>query len=81
MYSTHDNLKRQAKEFCKDQQYHSVIYSETRLCPYLMTVRGLKPREALDAIIEGLSEGQKEYEVDVRIILAFMKNNPGKIMI
>ena len=55
-----------------------MIYSETRLCPYLFDVRGLTPREALTAIIEGLDEGQKEYKVDVRIILCFIKNKPGK---
>lgn len=75
--STHDNLKRHAKEFCRDQQYHNVVYSEIRLCPYSLTKRGLTPHQALDAVIEGLNEGQKEYKIDVRIIICFMKHKPG----
>lgn len=75
--STAENLERQAIEFCEDQKKNSVIYTESRLCPFLFTERGLSPEKVLQSVLAGFSKGEKLYGVKIRTIICFLKPNPG----
>ncbi|XP_003385387.1 PREDICTED: uncharacterized protein LOC100634558 [Amphimedon queenslandica] len=74
--STAENLERQAIEFCEDQKRNSVIYTESRLCPFLFTERGLNIEEVLQSVLVGFSKGEKRYGVKIRTIICFLKSFP-----
>lgn len=75
--STAENLERQGIEFCEDQKKNNVVYTEVRLCPFIFSDRGLSHEDAFKAILAGLTKGQAKFDVQIRIIICFLKQIPG----
>ena len=75
--STKENLKRIAYEFCEDSFNNNVIYAEYRYWPFAGVDNKLAPNDFIEAISDGLDEGQKVFKVKVRQILCFMRHKPG----
>ena len=75
---TADALRRVAREFVADLAADGVVYGEVRWAPEQHLARGLSLQEAVDAVQEGIEEGEDEAEGrghDIRVgqILSAMR--------
>ena len=57
---TFQNLKSATKDICSSLIQQNVLICELRFCPQLHTLKGLKPFEAVEAVIEGIKEISQE---------------------
>lgn len=55
---TKEDLRRVAREFVEDLAFDGVIYGEIRWAPELHLAGGLTPAEAVDAVQQGMEEGE-----------------------
>ena len=62
-------LERIAYEMCEDLARQGVIYAETRFAPVLLLEQGATKEEHINAVLDGLEAGRKEFDVPVRLIL------------
>ncbi|CAJ1084445.1 adenosine deaminase [Xyrichtys novacula] len=82
-------IKRIAYEFVEDKAKEGVIYVEVRYSPHLLantqvdpipwdqTEGDLSPDEVVHLVNEGLSEGQRAFNINVRSILCCMRHMPN----
>ncbi|MEQ8198849.1 MAG: adenosine deaminase [Clostridiaceae bacterium] len=73
---TKDNLTRISRELMEDLAKDGVIYAEVRFAPYFHQEKGLTIEEVIEAVLEGLSQGEKMYGVRSRLILCAMRGFP-----
>lgn len=71
---TKDSLKRIAFEMIEDMANDGVCYIETRFAPVFHTERGLHHDEVIDAVLEGLEEGKRKFNVGYGLIICGMRN-------
>ena len=70
-------LYRVAYELAEDAAAENVWYMEVRYSPILHTQRGLKLTAIVDAVIEGLMEAEKKFNIKTGVIICGMRNiNP-----
>ncbi|RMH76992.1 MAG: adenosine deaminase [Calditrichaeota bacterium] len=70
-------LYRVAYELAEDAAAENVWYMEVRYSPILHTRKGLKLTEIVDAVIEGLQEAEKKFNIKTGVIICGMRNiNP-----
>jgi adenosine deaminase len=75
--SSPDNLRRQCIEFCEDQKKHNVIYTESRICPFLYIGRDLfTPEGVVQTVLDAFKEGEALYDIKIRLILCFLRPCP-----
>ena len=67
-------LKRVAYEMMEDMKNDNVCYVETRFAPVFHTGNGLYPEDVLNAVLEGLEKGKKDFGVGYGLILCGMRN-------
>ncbi len=77
---TAENLTRVAREFVQDLAADGVIYGEVRWAPEQHLARGLSLDEAVDAVQQGLEEGEDQadrdgYSIRVSQILSAMRHS------
>jgi len=65
---TRDNLRRVAREFVEDLAADGVIYAEARWAPEQHLLGGLTLEEAVEAVQEGIEEGEDAADADGRDI-------------
>ncbi len=74
---TRESLHRTALELCEDCAAENVRYFEVRFSPILHTKGGLKLPEIVDAVLEGLAEGERRFPIRTGCIVCGMRNiNP-----
>lgn len=71
---TRDSLKRIAYEMMEDMKNDGVCYVETRFAPVFHTTKNLHMDEVVNAVIEGLEAGKKDFGVGYGLILCGMRN-------
>lgn len=71
---TAESLKRGAYSFIKDIAAENVRYVEVRFAPLLSTNEGLTPNQVIDAVLEGLARGKKDFGVESNIIASLMRH-------
>jgi adenosine deaminase len=70
-------LYRIAYELAEDAAEENAWYMEVRYSPILHTRRGLKLTTIVDAVIEGLQEAEKKFNIKTGVIICGMRNiNP-----
>jgi adenosine deaminase len=69
-------LVRIAREFVEDLALDGVIYGEVRFAPQLHLRQGLSMQEVVDAVHEGLLQGQGEFGVATGLILCCLRHQP-----
>ncbi len=70
-------LYRVAYELAEDAAAENVWYMEVRYSPILHTQKGLKLPTIVDAVIEGLREAEKKFNIKTGVIICGMRNiNP-----
>lgn len=72
-----DALARAAYELVEDVAAENVRYLEVRYSPILHTKLGMRLTTIVDAVIEGLQKGEREFGVQTGVIICGMRNiNP-----
>jgi adenosine deaminase len=70
-------LYRAAHELCQDYAAENVRYFEVRFSPILHTKRGMKLTDIVDAVLNGLRDGERDFGVKTGCIICGMRNiNP-----
>jgi adenosine deaminase len=69
-----DQLVRIAREFVEDLALDRVIYGEVRFAPQLHLRQGLSMQEVVDAVHEGLLQGQDQFGVATGLILCCLRH-------
>lgn len=74
---TRDALHRIAYELVEDCAKENVRYLEVRYSPILHTQQGLRLTQIVDAVNDGLAQGEKRFSVKTGVIICGMRNiNP-----
>lgn len=71
---TKEALKRVAYEMMEDMKDDGVCYIETRFAPVFHTSKGLHHDEIVEAVLEGLEKGKRDFNVGYGLILCGMRN-------
>jgi adenosine deaminase len=70
-------LYRVSYELAEDAAAENVWYMEVRYSPILHTRKGMKLTAIVDAVIEGLTEAEKKFNIKTGVIICGMRNiNP-----
>lgn len=72
---TEEGLKRAGFDFIKTMYYEHMDYAEVRFAPLLSTEKGLATDRIISAVIDGLSQGKKEYGVEYGVIVCAMRHH------
>jgi adenosine deaminase len=74
---TEESLYRTAYELAEDCSKENVRYIEVRYSPMLHTQRGLRLAEIVEAVIQGLRQGERDFGVRAGVILCGIRSiNP-----
>jgi adenosine deaminase len=71
---TKDGLERVAYEMMEDMKNDGVCYVETRFAPVFHTAKGLYNEDVVNAVLNGLEKGKKDFGVGFGLILCGMRN-------
>ncbi len=72
---TEEGLKRAGFDFIKTMYGEHMDYAEVRFAPLLSTEKGLATDRIISAVIDGLSQGKKEYGVEYGVIVCAMRHH------
>jgi adenosine deaminase len=67
-------LERVAYEMMEDMRDDGVVYVETRFAPVFHTQKGLHSEEVVQAVLNGLERGKKDFGVEFGLIICAMRN-------
>jgi adenosine deaminase len=71
---TKESLHRVAYEMMEDMKNDGVCYVETRFAPVFHTAKGLYNEDVVQAVLEGLEHGKRDFGVGYGLILCGMRN-------
>lgn len=71
---TRENIKRITKELLEDASKDGIRYIEIRFAPLLHVNKGLSLEEVVEAVLDGVKEGEKEFNIIGRVILCCMRH-------
>jgi adenosine deaminase len=74
-----DYLVRIAREVVEDLAADGVIYGEIRFAPQLHLRNGLNMQEVLDAVDEGLKQGEQQTGTKTGLIVCCLRHEPGEL--
>jgi len=69
-----EQLVRIAREFVEDLATDGVIYGEVRFAPQLHLRQGLSLQEVVNAVHEGLAQGERDFGVATGLILCCLRH-------
>lgn len=69
-----ENLKRIAYELIEDASLENVKYIEVRFAPLLHKNNGLSVDEIIESVLEGLREGERDFNVKSNLILSLLRH-------
>jgi adenosine deaminase len=67
-------LERVAFELAEDAAQENVWYMEVRYSPILHTKKGMKLTTIIDAVLSGLRQAEKKYDIKTGVIICGMRN-------
>lgn len=71
---TPEALKRTAFELAEDCAQENVKYLEVRYSPILHNERGMSPMESIDAVLDGLRDAEKEFDIRAGVIICGIRS-------
>lgn len=77
----YDALKRVAYELVEDAAAENVVYIEVRYAPILHQRAGMRLTEIVDAVLDGLRQGERDYGVKWGLIICGMRMSDPKYTI
>jgi adenosine deaminase len=78
---TPENIARVAYEMCEDAARDNLRYLEIRYAPRLSTRRGLTLDEVMDAELEGLARGERDFGVVARVVNCALRHHPPEVSV
>ncbi|MGL4571334.1 MAG: adenosine deaminase [Clostridium sp.] len=69
-----NNIKRIAYELIEDVSMENVKYIEVRFAPLLHMEDGLTIKETIESVLEGLKQGEKDFNVKSNVILSLLRH-------
>ncbi len=78
---TKETLERISYEMMEDMKRDNVCYVETRFAPVFHTSKGLYQEDVVNAVLEGLEKGKKDFGVGYGLILCGMRNMKNNLEI
>ena len=78
---TPENIARVAYEMCEDAARDNVRYLEVRYAPRLSTRRGLSLDEVMDAELDGLARGERDFGVVARVINCSLRHHAPEVSV
>ena len=76
---TEESLYRAAHELAEDASKENVRYMEIRFCPLLHTEEGLSLTTVSNAVLDGLSQAEKDFDITTGLIFSGMRNMSPEI--
>lgn len=73
---TQAGLSRVAYELAQDAAAEQVRYIEVRFAPLLHLEQGLTMQQAIAAVLEGLSQAERDFAIHTNVIICAMRNAP-----
>lgn len=67
-------IRRVARELVEDCAAEQITYLEARLCPTLLTIGGLEVEEVIEAVAQGLADGEKATGTVARQIVCALRH-------
>ena len=74
LMQTEDALRRIAYELVEDNAQENVRYLEVRFSPILHTEEGLALDKVTEAVLDGLSAGERDYDIDTSLIICGLRD-------
>jgi adenosine deaminase len=71
---TRSSIRRVARELVEDCAAENITYLEARFCPSLLTLGGLSTAEVIEAVAEGLEEGERSTGTMARQIICALRH-------
>jgi adenosine deaminase len=71
---TEESLERAAYELAVDAHSENVRYLEVRYCPLLHTRAGMRPSQAVEAVVRGLRNAKRELGIRYGVILCAIRS-------
>jgi len=71
---TEEALRRAAFEVAEDSANENVRYLEVRYAPILHTNRGLRLDQIVQAVLDGLQQAEREYDIKTGLIICGIRN-------
>lgn len=68
-----DSIRRAAFELAEDAAQENVKYIEVRYCPMLHTKNGLTMPQIVKAVLQGLSEAERQYDIQTGVIICSIR--------
>lgn len=73
---TVEGLRLAGYDFIRSCAAENVCYAEVRFAPQFSLERGLSEAEVIQAVLDGLEQGKKEYGVEYGVIVCAMRHLP-----
>lgn len=71
-----ESLRRIAYELMEDAAKENTKYIEIRFAPLLHTKKGLTIEEIISSVLEGIKDGENDYDIKGNLILSCLRNVP-----
>ncbi len=71
----YEALRRVAYELIEDAAAENIVYIEIRYAPILHQRNGMRLTDVVEAVLEGLREGEKDFNVRWGVIICGMRNS------
>ena len=78
---TEDALFRAAYELAEDSTNENIRYTEIRYCPILHTKKGLSLTAVSNAVLDGLAQAEKEFNIKTGVIVTGMRNMSPDVLL
>lgn len=69
-----DALRRTAFELAEDSALENVKYLEVRFCPLLHTQKGLSMPQIVKAVLQGLADAERQYDIVTGVIICGIRH-------
>lgn len=70
-----ENLKRISYELIEDVNRENVKYIEIRFAPLFHIAKGLSVKEVIEAVLEGMEAGERDFKVKSNLIICIMRHH------
>ncbi len=70
-----ESLRRITYELLEDAAEENVKYLEIRYAPTLHTEKGLTLEEVIESVLEGIRQGEKDFNIKANLILSCLRHN------
>lgn len=75
---TPEGLKKASRDFLLELQKDNIAYVEARFAPQLSTTRGMRCKDIMEAVLDGLEEAKEICGIEYQVIACMMSHHDEK---